>query len=327
MSSFQIETTLNPINTAKSADLAQAIVKANVALGNNIKPFSGDFFRACFPVAEAEVTIERYFNRAIQNPTGLYMFFQRYTHFNAYTSAVIARLASSIAMSRYLFNDPNVPVIEEADRGFNLAAKVMIAASDEGTNDGAPHRTLAQLLLRTIGDYAELSVDECNQFANVPAWMTDICNGIMEGYSGVPGNAASLIRSMGFHAASELFGDIEYGLLDKVVRHDNKNVGFDAFLRKTPVAELCGHRYHPWGYVLVHASHQGAAGVEACHFECVVDALNMVADYRPESKEQIIEWALEGFEQFMNLEQDMFKRVDEETQIFVKQLMKEPALV
>jgi hypothetical protein len=327
MSSFQAETTFNPIDTAKSANLAQAIVRANLAVNNGVKPFSGDFFRACFAVTEAENTIEQYFNRAIQNPTGLYMFFQRYTHFNAYTSAVIARLASSIAMSRYLFNDPTVPVIEEADRGFNLAAKVMIAASDEGTNDGAPHRTLAQLLLRTLGDYAELSIDERNQFANVPTWLTDICNGIMEGYSGIPGNAASLIRSMGFHAASELFGDIEYGLLDKVVRHDNKHVGFDAFLRKTPVAELCGHRYHPWGYVLVHASHQGAAGVEACHFECVVDALNMVADYRPESKEQIIEWALEGFEQFMNLEQDMFERVDEETQIFVKQSVKEPALV
>jgi hypothetical protein len=324
MSSLQTKITSNSVEIA---NLAQVIVKANVAVKNGVKPFSGDFFRQCFAVAEAEEKIENYFNRAIQNPTGLYMFFQRYTHFNAYTSAVIARLASSIAMSRYLFNDPNVKVIEEADRGFNLAAKVMIAAADEGTNDGAPHRTLAQLLLRTIGDYADLSIDERNQFANVPLWMTDICNGIMEGYAGVPGNAASLIRSMGFHAASELFGDIEYGLLDKVVRHDNKNVGFDAFLRKTPAAELCGHRYHPWCYVLIHASHEGAGGVEASHFECVVDALNLVGDYRPESKAQIMQWVLEGFGQFMDLEQDMFSRVDEETQVFVKQSVKELALV
>jgi hypothetical protein len=327
MSIFQKQTNLDPTKTAKSVILAQATIEANLAIQSGVKPFSGDFFRKCFPVAEAEDRIEQYFNRAIQSPTGLYMFFQRYTHFNAYTSAVIARLASSIAMSRYLFKDPNVAVIEESDRGFNLAAKVMIAASDEGTNDGAPHRTLAQLLLRTMGDYAELSIDERNQFADVPAWLTNICDDIMVGYAGVPGNAASLIRSMGFHAASELFGDIEYALVDKVVRYDNKNVGFDAFLRQTPVAELCGHRYHPWGYVLVHASHQGAAGVEACHFECVVDALNLVSNYRPESTAQITQWVLEGFEQFMNLEQDMFKRVDEECQAFVKQLAKEPALV
>jgi hypothetical protein len=181
MTSFQIETAANPIDTAKSANLAQAIVKANTAVKNGVKPFSGDFFRQCFAVNEAEDKIERYFNRAIQDPTGLYMFFQRYTHFNAYTSAVISRLASSIAMSRYLFNDPNVEVIEEADRGFNLAAKVMIAASDEGTNDGAPHRTLAQLLLKTMGDYANLSVADRNQFATVPTWLTEICDGIMEG--------------------------------------------------------------------------------------------------------------------------------------------------
>jgi hypothetical protein len=327
MSSFQIETTLNPIKTAKTANLAQAMVKANVALKNNIKPFSIEFFRQCLPVAEAADNIERYFNRAIQNPTGLYMFFQRYTYFNGDTSAVISRLASSIAMSRYLFNDPTVLVREEADRGFYLSAKVMVAAYDEGTNDGAPHRTLAQLLLRTMANYANLSIDEQNQFADVPAWLTEICNGIMTGYAGVPGDAAALIRSMGFHAASELFGDIEHGLLDKIVRYDNANVGFDAFLRKTPPTELCGHRYQPWCYILVHASHESAAGVEASHFDCVMDALNLMADYRPESKEQIMEWVFEGFEQFMTLEQDMFKRVDEESQAFVKRLVKQPALV
>jgi hypothetical protein len=311
----------------KNATLSQAIEKAHLAVQNSVKPFSEEFFRQCFPVNEAQDRIEQYFNRAIEHPTGLYMFFQRYTHFNAYTSAVISRLASSIAMSRYLFKDPTVEVIEESDRGFNLAAKVMIAASDEGTNDGAPHRTLGQLLLRTMANYANLSVLQQNQFAEVPAWLTDICDRIMVGYAGVPGDAAALIRSMGFHAASELFGDIEYGLVDKVVRYDNKHVGFDAFLRKTPVAQLCGHRYHPWSYILVHASHDGAAGVEACHFECVVDALNLVADYRPESKEQIMQWVLEGFEQFMNLEQSMFSQVDAESQAFVKQLTQSPNLV
>jgi hypothetical protein len=327
MSSFQDEITSDPIKTAKSANLAQAIVKANSALQNDVKLFSEAFFRQCFAIDKAEEKIEQYFNRATQNPTGLYMFFQRYSHFNGYASAMIARLASSIAMSRYVFSDPNVSVIEEADRGFNLAAKVMIAASDESTGDGVPHRTLAQLLLRTTASYANLSVSEQNQFAARPSWLTDICNEIMEGYAGVPGDAASLIKSMGFHAASELFGDIESALLDKVVRHDHQNVGFDAFLRKTPPTQLSGHRYTPWCYIVIHSSYKGSGGVEACHFASVVDALNMVPDYRPESKEQIIQWVLEGFEQFMSLVEEMFKQTDEESQAFVKNLAKEPALV
>lgn len=303
--------------TAQSLTLARALVKADAAVQNGIKPFSEDFFRECFAVAEAGNKIEQCFHRAIQNPTGLYMFFQRYTHFNGYTSAVISRLASSIAMSRYLFNDPNVEVIEEADRGHELAAKVMVAAADEGVKDSATHRSLAQLLLRTMGDYAGLSTDQRNQFSPVPVWLTDICNGIMAGYAGVPGDAESLIRSMGFHAASELFGDIECDLVDKVVRYDNKNLGFDAFLRKTPAAKIGGHRYHPWCYILIHASHEGHGGVEASHFESVVDALNLVADYRPESQAQIMQWALAGFEQFMNLLLEMFTRVDAESQAFV----------
>ncbi len=323
MSISQATTIAKPV---KMATLEQAMATANIAVASGIKPFSGDFFRQCFAIAEAEDQIEQYFNRAIQNPTGLYMFFQRYTHFNAYASAMISRLASSIAMSRYLFNDPAIAVIEEADRGFNLAAKVMIAAADESTGDGVPHRTLAQLLLRTTSDYANLSISEQNQIANIPTWLNDICNGIVEGYAGVPGDAAALIRGMGFHAASELFGDIESALLDKVVRHDHKNLGFDAFLRKTSATKLNGHSYHPWCYIVIHSSYKGAAGVEASHFESVVEALNMVADYRPESKEQIMQWVLEGFEQFMSLVQEMFRQTDQESQAFVSQSIKELAL-
>ena len=149
----------------------------------------------------------------------------------------------------------------------------------------------------------------------------------MTGYAGVPGDAASLIRSMGFHAASELFGDIESALIDKVVHYDHKDVGFDAYLHQTPAASVCGHRYHPWCYILIHSSYQSAAGVEASHFASIADALNLVVDYRPESTEQIMEWVLEGFEQFMSLLQEMFCRVDEESQSFVNHLTEESKLV
>ena len=71
----------------------------------------------------------------------------------------------------------------------------------------------------------------------------------------------------------------------------------------------------------------GYAGVEASHFASIADALNLVVDYRPESTEQIMEWVLEGFEQFMSLLQEMFCRVDEESQSFVNHLTEESKLV
>lgn len=302
----------------KSERLEFAFGQANLCLQDTPKPFSEEFFYQCFPIAEAKNEIERSFDRSIQNPAGLYLFFQRYTHFNGYASAGISRLASSLAMSRYLFSDPTIQAIEEADRGCNLAAKVMMAAADEGSGEGAPHRALAQLLLRTMGDYANLSIAQRNQFANAPFWLTDICQHIMTGYAGTPGDARALIRSMGFHAASELFGDIESALFDKIVRYDNKHIGFDAYLRQTPAVEVCGHHYHPWCYIVIHSSHQGAAGVEAAHFASVADALNATIDYRPESTAQIIEWVLEGFQEFMCLLQEMFFQADTESQALGK---------
>lgn len=284
----------------------------------SLAPFSRDYFYQAFRLAELEQTLDGYFQAALQHPTVMYLFFQRYTHFNAYTSAVISRLASSIAMSRYLFMDPQEPVIEEADRGFNIAMKVMVAAADEGSNDGAPHRTMAQLLLKTMGDYAELSVTSRNRLAVVPAWLQDICDRVMVGYQGVPGDIAALVRSIGFHAASELMGDIEYALVDKVIRHDHKGTGFDQYLSTVGAVERCGHRYHPWCYVLVHSRYQGS-GVEASHFECVVDALNLVVEYRPESLAQIEQWALEGFHAFVTLEQQLFHQMHQECQLRLAQ--------
>lgn len=303
--------------TSNSSDLHATITATTgLAAANPVQPFSRDFFYQAFDLLKSEEIIADYFHHALQHPTVLYLFFQRYTHFNAYTSSVISRLASSIAMSRYLFTDPEVPVIEEADRGFNVAMKVMIAAADEGSNDGASHRALAQLLLKTIGDYAGLSVLERNQFAKIPAWLNEISMSVMDGYQGQPGNVAALIRALGFHAASELLGDIEYALVDKVFRHDNQGSEFDCYLRNSSAVEICGHRYHPWCYVLVHSRYEGS-GVEASHFECVVEALNLVVQYRPEPVEQIVQWVLEGFEAFMTLEQDLFKQIHQECQVWL----------
>ena len=69
--------------------------------------FSENLFTEKFDFVELEQTVASTVRLATQNPLALYLFFQRYTYFNGYASSVIARLASSIAMSRYLFNDSN----------------------------------------------------------------------------------------------------------------------------------------------------------------------------------------------------------------------------
>jgi hypothetical protein len=273
--------------------------------------FTESYFEELFDFAELDRTVSSTIRLAAKDPKVLYQFFQRYMYFNGYASSVIARLASSIAMSRYLFNDPTCFVSEEADRGFQISAEVMIAASDEGSHE-ITHRELAQLLGKTLGNYAELSAGERNQMSTIPDWLEEICQDTMAQYQGTPGDVESLIKAIGFHAASELMGDREYALIDMVIRYENEGIGFDRYLKQETKATKIGkHSYLPWGYILIHGKYEGT-GAEAKHFVHVLNAINMVVAYRPESEEQITEWVLSGFRSFVELQQSLFKKIFQE---------------
>ncbi len=276
-----------------------------------MKQFTESYFEQLFDFAKLDNTVSSTIRLAAKDPRTLYQFFQRYIYFNGYASSVIARLASSIAMSRTLFNDPTVFSTEEADRAFQISAEVMIAAADEGSHE-ITHRELAQLLTKTLGDYAELSTGERNPISNVPQWLDDICKETMAKYQGTPGDAESLIKAIGFHAASELMGDCEYALIDMIIRYENEGNGFDCYLKQETKATKIGkHNYLPWGYILIHGKYEGT-GAEARHFVHVLNALNMVLETRPESEEQITEWVLEGFKSFVELQQSLFRKIFQE---------------
>lgn len=274
--------------------------------------FSETTFKDVVDFSELDRTVTSTIRLAAQDPILLYLFFQRYTHFNGYASAVISRLASSIGLSRYLFKNSELLVTEEADRGMEIAAQVLSAAADEGANDTPVHRALAQLTLKTVGNYAGLSDDQRNEFAKVPAWLQEIVDAVVSGYQGTPGDIASLIRAMGFHLASEMLGDREYALLDTVIRYENQGIGFDRYLREqaTPV-KIQGHRYTAWSWILIHSRHDGC-GVELEHSECALTALNMAVRYSPESDQQMLNWAREGFAAFVEIQQRLFKEIYQE---------------
>jgi len=199
--------------------------------------------------------------------------------------------------------------IEEADRGMEIAALVMSAAADEGMDDRPVHRVLAQLLLKTVGNYAGLSAEERNEFAKIPAWLNEIVDASIAGYQGTPGDIASLIRALGFHLASEMLGDREYSLLDMIIRRENKGIGFDRYLREkaVPVA-IQGHKYHPWCWVVIHSECDRSAA-EAQHRDYALTALNMAVRYCRESDQQMLTWAKEGFATFVELQQRLFKEI------------------
>jgi hypothetical protein len=188
----------------------------------------------------------------------------------------------------------------------------MSAAADEGTDHTPIHRSLAQFLLKTVGDYANLACSQRNDIAQIPDWLSKVTNTLVREYQGTPGDMASLVKAMGFHLASEKLGDREYALLDKVVRYENKDIGFDRYLKEQafPVV-IHGTTYTPWCWVVIHGKYKGSAA-ECEHLECAFKALNMTVRYSSVPERQIIEWAVEGFSAFVDMQQSLFREIHKE---------------
>jgi hypothetical protein len=283
--------------------------------------FSEKYFHELFDFEQIESTITSTLRLAVKDPTTLYLFFQRYSHFNGYASAMIARLASTIGLSRYTFSNPELLVKEEADRGMDIAAQVMSAAADEGANNTPVHRALAQFTVKTVGDYAELNDQERNKFAQIPNWLQEVIRNMISIYEGKINDEASLVKAMGFHMASEMLGDREYALLDMVVRYENQGIGFDRYLKQTAQPVLINdHRYIPWSWVLIHSRYDGS-GVEVEHSEFAISALNMAVRYGSASEKEIKAWVEEGFRAFVELQQRLFREIRLECLEFAQRRM------
>jgi hypothetical protein len=269
--------------------------------------FTTETFDAFFDRKTNNDNIEATIALAASNPAKLYYFMQRYAYFNSFAGSLVARLASSIGLSYQLFQNAEISVKDQSDRGLEIAAKVLVATIDEHADAGAqqvPHRTLAQATLKAIGDYAKLNDADLNQITQTPDWMGDIITDLIASYQGEINNIEALVTALGFHLGSELLADQEYSLIDKVIRYTNRGHGFDAWLHGKQV-EIAGKRLSPWYWIVVHGKHN-ASGVEAEHFQFALEALNLVAQYRPESHETILKWASKGFLDFAELQQRLF---------------------
>ncbi|MBE9032264.1 hypothetical protein IQ266_21220 [filamentous cyanobacterium LEGE 11480] len=287
--------------------------------------FTAEKFDGCFNLADLNALVEESCRTAIQHPKAFYLFMQRYVHFNGHAGSLVARLASSIGLSRELFLDPNSDVFDQSDRGMEIAARVLAATIDEHSDQhgkGFSHRTLAQATLKSTGDYANLTSAERNELGQIPAWFADLMQEFAQGYQGQPGSLEALVKGMGFHAASEVLADREYVAIDRIVRHENKNSGYDAYLRDgNGRSEIDGRQIGAWYWVAVHGSHT-QAGVELEHFDEALSAINLAVRYLPANNE-ISQWVFEGFSQFATIQQNFFREVNRECLELIKRELNE----
>jgi hypothetical protein len=278
--------------------------------------FTIETFHNLFDRNQNDAIIESTVEVAATNPVKLYYFMQRYAYFNSFAGSLVARLASSIGLSYHLFRQPGISVLDQSDRGLEIAAKVFAATVDEHADpsaDKVPHRTLAQATLKAVGEYAQLSDAQLNQAAQTPEWMNEIITIALDGYSGKIGDLEALATSLGFHIGSELLADREYSIIDKVVRYTNRGEGFDTWLKGKQV-EVGGKSLSPWYWIVIHGKHN-STGVEAEHCQFAIDALNLLAQYRPESHETILKWASQGFLDFAQLQERLFQDIQSELRV------------
>jgi hypothetical protein len=278
--------------------------------------FTVETFHNLFDRNQNDATIESTVELAVTNPVKLYYFMQRYAYFNSFAGSLVARLASSIGLSYHLFRQQEISVLDQSDRGLEIAAKVFAATIDEHADGGAgnlPHRTLAQATLKAVGEYARLRDAQLNGAAQTPEWMNELIAIALDVYPGKIGDIEALATAIGCHIGSELLADREYAIIDKVVRHTNRGVGFDAWLKGKQVT-VGGKRLSPWYWIVVHGKHE-SVGVEADHSEYAIEALNLLAQYSSESHETILKWASKGFLDFAQLQERLFQNIQSELSV------------
>jgi hypothetical protein len=283
--------------------------------------FTPEKFDSCFNVDNLNKFAEEACRTAVQHPKAFYLFMQRYIHFNSQAGSLVARLASSVGLSRTLFMDSAADVYHESDRGMEIAARIIAATVDEHSDTHGKelaHRSLAQATLKSVGDYAQLTAAERNELGQIPGWLASMMEAQTQAYQGEPNNLQALMTAMGVHAASEVLADREYVAIDRIVRFENKNQGYDAYLRDGHgKVEVAGHTIGAWYWVAVHGSHT-QSGVEKEHFDEALSAINLATRYLPDDQEMVSRWVFEGFSAFATMQQSFFRQVHEECLELIK---------
>jgi hypothetical protein len=271
-------------------------------------------FQSEHDVKSMTATVRRACDAAIQHPSALFLFIDRYTRWNGYAGALVAKLAGNIGQSQDLFVCPDEPDQAQAMHGMDIAAYVLDGTVDEHRDKGhgVPHRTLGRAMRKAAADYAGLSLEERNDLSRVPGWLEDLVSRTIDCYSGVADDAETLVRSLGVHIASEALADREYAVIDTVFRAERHHEGFYQYLRERDYrVEIDDQRVHAYAWVTIHATFQ-SHGVEMEHLEGAIKALQLAARYRPEPPEKTFALAREGFQQFSAIQREFFDNVAKE---------------
>lgn len=245
--------------------------------------------------------------QAIQDPIYWYVFLHRYTHFNSFASGAAYRLASSIALSRYLFREAGSIVLEEADRGSELADQFLFSILKQEFYQHSSRRTLVQTILKSAGDTAGLLPEERNFLGTPPEWLKTLVNQFINHYQGVPGNIASITRAVGFHTASELLDQHECSQLGRTYLKNKPEISLnDCLINHLPSTFFRGDSPPVWCSIVGRGPWTESSSQPEM---TAIDAMNFMIEHRAEPSKQMQGWIYEGIEAFIQLQSNLLQGI------------------
>ena len=249
------------------------------------------------------------FEQAVADPPRLLSVLGRYIQFNSAFGPGLANLAGEIAARQGLFQDATEPVRILQDRAAEVASDFFYAAVDEFDDRATPwrdtHRTLAQACLKGMGAYFGYAPEQLNDVVRINTATEAALPRVWEGYGvGAKLEEPRLFRGMGFHTGSEVLADLEFVIVDRVLRARRPEMVTAMETMRVP---LLGERHNAYYWIRVHT------GVEAEHFDAALKGVNNALRFYagPSGPAQVKGLILEGFAQFASVQGEFMARLGE----------------
>lgn len=283
--------------------------------GNEV--FSEEKLEEILILQDYKELIREVCSEAIKSPRTTYVLLERYTYINGFAGSAVALLAGNIGYSRDLFRDLSTEIVTSSDRGMMIAPKILAATIDEHADrqlGQSSHRALAQVCLNSIADYAGLSNKEREVLDGKSQQFLDVVEKFKLDYKGKDGDAKALIRSIGYHIASEFLADIEYKIKDEEIWFKHPDDNFRDTVKRGRKED--GTWYGPWAWITAHAHYSESEedlgyGLEHDHFIDAISAFDLAIKFKPSdlSNQDMLDLVFEGMKSFRSNWDEFYRLV------------------
>lgn len=247
-----------------------------------------------------------------RGPAALISWFNHYATWNGYFAGCMTRLAADISEAKKTFVDPRSPWLN--DRSNIVASYIFDTVRDEfddsGTHHRDTHRTLAQAMIcgmmrydrQVSNEKGQEPVDPAVALAAKPV-IHRMLGDLQSGFRAH--NELGLFEAIGFHLASEFFGDIEYSTIDEWFTINEKPM--QQYLKESH-HYIDGSPHNCYAWINIHSGHGQA--VEADHLKVAIEGANKALYFYSGTTAEAREAIYRGARKFVKHQQDFFKTVN-----------------